>query len=272
MPGTGSTEVGRLVLGAAAQRILRCSLELGGNAPFVILAGSDVADAVAGAVHAKLRHSAQTCTAADRFYVHDSLADEFTAHLAAEMKAVNVGSGFEPTTQCGPLIDRAAVGRVQRFVDEAAAGGAEVISGGAPPTGSGSFFAPTVLAGASDADRVITEEIFGPVAPVLAFSTVDEVLTRINTPEAGLAGYVLRTGPRSRSGGRIPNRGRHGRLEPSSPIGPRSAVRRHEELRAWKEGRRARASRVLRDPVPLHRRGPQMTKMPWQPARSGRAD
>ncbi len=187
---TGSTETGRILLRRAADRVLKVAMELGGNAPFIVLADADVDAAVEGAMVAKMRHSAETCTAANRFFVQAPVADEFTAKLAAAMEAVRVGDGFEEGVQCGPLIDGRAVEQVDGLVSSAVDDGASVVTGGAPLDRPGSFYAPTVLADVT-ADAAITRsEIFGPVAPVIAFTDIDQMVDQANDTEAGLTGYV----------------------------------------------------------------------------------
>lgn len=187
---TGSTQVGRVILRQAADRVLKVAMELGGNAPFVVLDDANVDDAVAGAMVAKMRHSAQTCTAADRFYVHASVHDEFAEKLAAAMADVTVGNGSDPAVTCGPLINRRAVDRIAGMVDEAIDRGATMITG-TRPSADGCFHPPTVLTDVDDDASIITSEIFGPVAPIVRFDDVDDMLSRANDTEAGLAAYVF---------------------------------------------------------------------------------
>ena len=187
---TGSTAVGRLLLREAAERVLRCSMELGGNAPFVVLEGADVEDAVAGAMVAKFRNIGQACTAANRFVVHESLADDFGAQLAARAAALRIGPGAEPGTELGPLITQAALERNLAVVEDAVARGATVLTGGRRVDRAGTFLEPTVLAGVRRGSRALTEEVFGPVAPITAFTTADEAVAAANDTEYGLASYV----------------------------------------------------------------------------------
>ncbi|HQY33898.1 NAD-dependent succinate-semialdehyde dehydrogenase [Actinotalea sp.] len=190
---TGSTEVGRVLLQGAAQNVLRTSMELGGNAPFLVFADADVPAAVEGAVAAKMRNAGQTCVAANRFLVHESVAQEFATGLAARFAAMVVGPGAAPGTTVGPLIDAGAVDRVAEVVAQAVDGGARVVTGGDRPDRSrlaGYFYNPTVLTGVDPSARAVREEIFGPVAPVVTFSTEDEALELANSTEFGLVAYA----------------------------------------------------------------------------------
>ncbi len=188
---TGSTPVGRILLRQAADRVLKVTMELGGNAPFVVFADADLDLAVEGAIAAKMRHSAQTCTAANRFIVEASVMDAFGDKLAAAMSAMRVGNGHEDGVQVGPLIDQNAVDSVDGLVKGAVDGGASVVTGGEPIDGPGYFYPPTVLKNVAVNDSVCTEEIFGPVAPLMAFTTEDEAITLANSTEMGLMGYVF---------------------------------------------------------------------------------
>ncbi|MEV0251055.1 NAD-dependent succinate-semialdehyde dehydrogenase [Nocardia sp. NPDC050712] len=188
---TGSTAVGRALLAQAAPRVLRTSMELGGNAPFVVLASADLDKAVAGAVEAKMRNSGEACTSANRFLVHETLAAEFADRLSAELSALRVGDGSAPGTQVGPLIDAAAVAAVERLVDEAVRGGARVRTGGHRRPGPGHFFEPTVLTEVPADARILRTEIFGPVAPIRTFADTAEALAAANATSAGLIGYVF---------------------------------------------------------------------------------
>jgi succinate-semialdehyde dehydrogenase / glutarate-semialdehyde dehydrogenase len=188
---TGSTEVGRLLVEQGAERLLRMSMELGGNAPFLVFADADLDKAVDGALLAKMRNGGEACTAANRFLVQDSVADEFTRRLAERMGALRVGHGAEPGTEVGPLIDGAERDKVAALVDDARERGAEVLCGGAPLDGPGHFFPPTVLAGLPDGARVLSQEIFGPVAPVRTFATEDEAVAAANATEYGLVAYLF---------------------------------------------------------------------------------
>ena len=187
---TGSTEVGRVLLRRAADRVLKTVMELGGNAPFVVFADADLDAAVEGAMVAKMRHSAETCTAANRFLVEAAVADEFTARLAEAMGAVRVGGGMEAGVSCGPLIDAPSLAKVSDLVDAAVSAGATVATGGQRIDRAGYFYAPTVLGGVAPGSPITREEIFGPVAPVVSFTDVDQMIDLANDTEMGLTGYV----------------------------------------------------------------------------------
>ncbi len=187
---TGSTEVGRTLIEQSAQQILRVSMELGGNAPFIVFADADLDAAVEGALTAKLRNVGEACTAANRFHVHESLAEEFAQRLAARMGALKVGRGTEPGTDVGPLIDQRQRDTVTELVGDAVHRGAQVLTGGHALDGRGYFYAPTVLADVPPDARVLAEEIFGPVAPIAAFSTEEEALHAANSTSYGLVAYL----------------------------------------------------------------------------------
>lgn len=188
---TGSTEVGQILLRQAADRVLKVAMELGGNAPFVVFADADLDLAVDGAIAAKMRHSAETCTAANRFFVESSVIDEFGAKLGAAMAAMKTGNGFDADVAVGPLINQDAVDNVDRLVQSAIGAGANVVTGGSVPDGPGFFYPPTVLSGVPVDNDVCREEIFGPVAPLIAFDDTDEMIAMANDTEMGLMGYVF---------------------------------------------------------------------------------
>ena len=187
---TGSTEVGRALIEQSATGVLRVSMELGGNAPFLVFDDADVDDAVEGAVIAKMRNIGEACTAANRFHVHESLQEEFTEKLAAKLAGMPVGRGTEDGVKVGPLIDSAQRDKVAELVDDATAKGADVVLGGKARDGQGYFYEPTVLNGVSADARLLKEEIFGPVAPVATFSDEDEAIAAANDTEFGLVAYV----------------------------------------------------------------------------------
>lgn len=187
---TGSTEVGRVLLRTAADHVLKCAMELGGNAPFVVLADADVDAALDGAMVAKMRNGGQACTAANRFYVHDSVHDAFVEGLIARMAAVRVGPGTEEDTQCGPLINDHAVRKVDLLVRDAVRRGARAMIGGRAPDGPGSFYPPTVLVDVPPDARVLHEEVFGPVAPVVRFDREEDLLPVVNDTDLGLVSYL----------------------------------------------------------------------------------
>jgi succinate-semialdehyde dehydrogenase/glutarate-semialdehyde dehydrogenase len=187
---TGSTEVGRRLLSDASETVLRTSMELGGNAPFVVFEDADIDAAVAGAMLAKLRNMGEACTAANRFIVHESVAEEFAEKFAAKMKEMTTARGTEPDSKVGPLIDAKSRDKVHELVTDAVASGAVAIVGGGPVDGPGYFYQPTLLTGVTEGTRILSEEIFGPVAPITTFSTEDEAVRLANNSEYGLAAYV----------------------------------------------------------------------------------
>jgi succinate-semialdehyde dehydrogenase/glutarate-semialdehyde dehydrogenase len=187
---TGSTEVGRQLMGQAAGNLLRLSMELGGNAPFLVFEDADLDAAVEGALVAKMRNIGEACTAANRFHVHASVADAFTEQLAARMGALKVGRGVEDGVQVGPLIDDDQRSKVAELVHDAVGRGAHAVVGGERLDGRGHFYPPTVLAGVPDDATLLREEIFGPVAPVAAFADEDEAIAAANRTEYGLVAYV----------------------------------------------------------------------------------
>jgi succinate-semialdehyde dehydrogenase/glutarate-semialdehyde dehydrogenase len=187
---TGSTGVGRALLGQAASRIVNSSMELGGNAPFVVASDADVDAAVAGAMVAKFRNGGQACTAANRFYVHADVEPEFTARFGAAIESLKVASAFEAGTDIGPLINAKAVQDITAMVDDAVRSGATVTHRAPAPTGTGHFFAPILLTGVPADAAILREEIFGPVAPIVTWNKDDELLRMVNNTEYGLAAYI----------------------------------------------------------------------------------
>jgi len=188
---TGSTEVGRMLIEQAAETVLKVSMELGGNAPFLVFEDADVDEAVENAMIAKMRNVGEACTSANRFHVHESLADEFAEKLTEKMGALKLGRGSEDGTDVGPLIDADQQGKVADLVEDAVSKGAEVTVGGSKGEGAGYFYEPTVLKGVSDDAKVLSEEIFGPVAPIATFSTDEEAIAAANKTEYGLVSYVF---------------------------------------------------------------------------------
>lgn len=187
---TGSTAVGRSLLRASAARVLRTSLELGGNAPFLVFDDADIEAAVAGALVAKLRNAGQSCVAANRFLVQADVAPAFTAALADAVESQIVGPPTAAGTTVGPLIEPSAVERMEALVDDARSKGARVATGGGPVPGPGFFWTPTVVDGMAPDARAMTEEIFGPLAPVMAFGDEDEAIELANATEHGLVAYL----------------------------------------------------------------------------------
>jgi succinate-semialdehyde dehydrogenase/glutarate-semialdehyde dehydrogenase len=190
MSFTGSTEVGRVLMAQASHHVLRVSLELGGNAPFLVLDDADLDAAVEGAMVAKLRNMGEACTAANRFLVARPVVEEFAARLAERMKRLRLGRGTDPDVEVGPLINRAAVNKVTKLEEDALRLGASVLVGGASLQGAGYFFEPTVLTGVDPAAAMLRQEIFGPVAPIIPFDDDDEAIRLANDTPYGLVAYV----------------------------------------------------------------------------------
>jgi succinate-semialdehyde dehydrogenase / glutarate-semialdehyde dehydrogenase len=187
---TGSTEIGRQLAARAMARVLRVSMELGGNAPFLVFDDADLDKAVDGAMLAKLRNIGEACTSANRFHVAAPLVEEFADRLAKRMEKLKLGRGTEPDTDLGPLIDQTQREKVHELVEDATARGARVLTGGEPLDGPGYFYRPTVLTQIASDSRLLTEEIFGPVAPIVSFDTEEEALAAANDTEYGLVAYV----------------------------------------------------------------------------------
>ena len=187
---TGSTEVGRVLLAKAAGTIVNCSMELGGNAPFLVFADADLDAAVEGAMVAKMRNAGESCIAANRFFVEQSVTDDFAARLADRMSLLQVGPGSDPEVEVGPMINAAACDDIAALVDGAIARGAKVLAGGGRPDRPGHFFEPTVLAKVAADDPILDHEIFGPVAPVVPFVSEDGAIAQANATPYGLAAYV----------------------------------------------------------------------------------
>jgi succinate-semialdehyde dehydrogenase/glutarate-semialdehyde dehydrogenase len=188
---TGSTPVGQRLIEQSAQQLLRVSMELGGNAPFLVFADADLDRAVDGAMLAKMRNAGEACTAANRFLVHESVAEEFARRFAERMGALTVGRGTEAGVDVGPLVDAATRDKVAELVEDAVGFGARVLTGGSTVGDVGYFYAPTVLAGVEPGARMLSEEIFGPVAPITTFASDDEALLLANDTEYGLVAYVF---------------------------------------------------------------------------------
>jgi len=187
---TGSTEVGRELLALAGRSVVNVSMELGGNAPFLVLEDADVEAAVAGALVAKLRNGGEACTAANRFLVHESIADDFATALAGRMDALRVAPGLDDGSQLGPLIDERACAKIDGLLDDARERGARVLTGGRRLERAGWFYAPTVLDGVEPDALIVRDEIFGPVAPVVPFTDEAEAVAIANDTEHGLVAYV----------------------------------------------------------------------------------
>ena len=188
---TGSTSVGANLLKQAAPRVISCAMELGGNAPFIVLADANIDDAIEAALVAKLRHNSETCTAANRFFVAEPIADAFIDALVARFEKLVLGDGSDDATDHGPLINAGAVKDVDRLVQSAIGAGATAVTGGSAPDRPGSFYTPTVLTNVRLDNPILREEIFGPVAPIVTMPDDDEaILAAANDCEVGLAGYV----------------------------------------------------------------------------------
>ncbi len=188
---TGSTEVGRGLIAKASERVVNVSMELGGNAPFIVFADADLDAAIDGAMIAKMRHNGETCTAANRFYVEEAIAEAFTARLAAAMGALPVGPGTGDGVRVGPLVDQATLDKVSGLVDAAVAGGARVRTGGARPASTGYYYPPTVLDRVGPGSPILQEEIFGPVAPIVTFTEERDAIRMANDTPFGLVSYVF---------------------------------------------------------------------------------
>jgi succinate-semialdehyde dehydrogenase / glutarate-semialdehyde dehydrogenase len=187
---TGSTEVGKLLLAQASRNVLRTSMELGGNAPFLVLEDADLDRAVEAAFHAKMRNMGEACTAANRFFVHTTVAEQFAGRLAERMGALTVGDGTRDGVDVGPLIDEPSREKVRVLIDDAVDRGASVLVGGGRPDGPGYFVEPTVLTGTDPRSALTSTEIFGPVAAIQTFTSLDDAIRRANDTEWGLVGYV----------------------------------------------------------------------------------
>jgi succinate-semialdehyde dehydrogenase/glutarate-semialdehyde dehydrogenase len=187
---TGSTEVGRKLVEQSAEQLLRVSMELGGNAPFIVFDDADLDDVIEGAMIAKMRNIGEACTAANRFHVAEPVAERFAEKLAERMRGLRVGRGTEAGVDVGPLIDDDQRGKVQELVDDAVGKGAVALVGGHALDGRGYFYEPTVLGGVTPDARVLKEEVFGPVAPVATFSSEEEALAAANDTEYGLVAYL----------------------------------------------------------------------------------
>ncbi|MDQ0865068.1 NAD-dependent succinate-semialdehyde dehydrogenase [Arthrobacter globiformis] len=188
---TGSTGVGKILLRQAAENVMRSSMELGGNAPFIVLADADIEKAVDGAMKAKMRNMGEACTAANRFFVHRSVVEEFSEKFAKRMSELQVGNGALDGTDVGPLIEQKGLDKVESLVSDAVAKGARILTGGSRPEGPGYFFTPTVLTDVTTDAELMSTEIFGPVAAITPFDSEDEVLRLANDTEWGLVGYVF---------------------------------------------------------------------------------
>ncbi|KKW91438.1 NAD-dependent succinate-semialdehyde dehydrogenase [Sphingobium chungbukense] len=187
---TGSTEVGRILLRQAADQVISSSMELGGNAPFLVLDDANIDEAIEGAMIAKMRNAGEACTAANRFYVQRGIHDAFVAKLVERMGAMKIGPGIEGATQCGAMINRRAIEKIEHLVADAVRRGAQVKLGGKAPAGVGFFYPPSVIANVQPGSEILTTEVFGPVAAVIPFDDPGEAVALANATEYGLAAYV----------------------------------------------------------------------------------
>jgi succinate-semialdehyde dehydrogenase/glutarate-semialdehyde dehydrogenase len=188
---TGSNEVGRLLLRKASERIVNCSMELGGNAPFIVLDDADMDVAIESAMVAKMRNAGESCIGANRFYVHSSIIEDFAARFAVEMERLRVGNGLEKGIDVGSLINSNTLEKVEGFVDQAVSLGAKVLTGGKRVERKGHFYLPTVIVDIPEHAKILNQEIFGPVAPIVPFDDLDEVVQMANQTELGLAAYII---------------------------------------------------------------------------------
>jgi succinate-semialdehyde dehydrogenase/glutarate-semialdehyde dehydrogenase len=187
---TGSTEVGRKLLHEAADNIVRPAMELGGNAPFIVFEDADIDAAIEGAMIAKMRNMGEACTAANRFYVHEKVHDEFATKLTAKMGGLKMGNGLDDGVALGPLVNKDGLDKVVELVDDAVGKGAKILTGGRAPGGKGFFYPATVLTNVPDGAKMLNEEIFGPVAAIQTFKSEDEAVKRANDTEYGLIAYL----------------------------------------------------------------------------------
>ena len=251
---TGSTAVGRILMQQSAPTLKKLSLELGGNAPFLVFDDADLDAAVDGALASKYRNAGQTCVCTNRFYVQAGIYDAFVERLAQKAQGLKVGSGFETGVQQGPLIDRNALAKVQAHVDDARAKGARVVTGGKPHELGGTYFQPTVLANVTQDMLVAREETFGPVAPVFRFGTEEEAIARRQLDRVRARRVLLL----ARRGARVPRgraaRKRHGRRQHRAHLERSGTVRRRQAVGARPRRVEVRHRRVPGDQVRLHRR------------------
>ncbi len=188
---TGSTEVGRLLLAKASERVVNCSMELGGNAPFIVLEDANMEVAVDSAMVAKMRNAGESCIGANRFYVHHTRAEEFSSRLAQAMSQLVLGDGMKDGVDVGPLVNASTINKVEHLVDQAVELGAKVLTGGMRVAGPGFFYKPTVLVNIPNHADILREEIFGPVATIVTFTNEDEMIDAANDTVFGLAAYVI---------------------------------------------------------------------------------
>ncbi len=248
---TGSTEVGRKLLHEAADNVVKPAMELGGNAPFIVFDDADIDAAIDGAMIAKMRNMGEACTAANRFYVHEKVHDEFAKKLTAKMSALKMGNGLDDGVALGPLVNKDGLDKVVELVDDAVRKGAKVLTGGKAPGGKGFFYPATVLANVPDDAKMLNEEIFGPVASLQTFKSEDEVIRRANDTEYGLVAYLYTKDLEPRHARVGAARLRHDRAQPRARLRSGGAVRRHEAVRHRPRGRARGADGVPGDAIRL---------------------
>ena len=246
---TGSTEVGRKLMAQAAEQVLKVSMELGGNAPFLVFEDADLDAAVEGALLAKMRNIGEACTSANRFHVAGGVASEFADRLAAKMGELKIGRGTEEDVKVGPLIDGDQRSKVAELVDDAVGKGAKALVGGQAVDGAGYFYEPTVLGDVSPDSRLLKEEIFGPVAPVIGFDSEDDAIAAANDNRVRPGGLRLHAGPQARAARDRGARHGHGGPQPGHGLQRGSALRRREAVGRGAGGRLRGDRRVPGDQV-----------------------
>lgn len=251
---TGSTEIGRLLTSQCASTLKKMSLELGGNAPFIVFDDSDLDAAVAGEILSKYRNAGQTCVCANRLLVLEGVYDVFAAKLAEAVKGLNVGNGMEEGIYQGPLIDGPALAKVQELLRDAAVKGARIICGGKAHSLGRTFFEPAIVAGVTSEMRMAKEEIFGPVAPLFKFKTEIDAIRMANDTEFGLAVLILLERHRPRLAGKRGLGIQHGRNQLRADIQRGGAVRRRQAIRDWAGWVQAWHRGLYRNQIHLHGR------------------
>ncbi|GAA1655087.1 hypothetical protein GCM10009744_54480 [Kribbella alba] len=251
---TGSTRVGRMLLEQCAEKVLRTSLELGGNAPFIVFEDADLDEAVDGAIAAKMRNMGEACTAANRLFVHESVIGEFGKRLAQKMSGLSVGRGTGDV-KVGPLIDEAALAKVESLVADAVERGATVLTGGEVVAGNGYFYPPTVLTGVPRDALMADQEIFGPIAPLNPLRRRGGGGCRGQRHGVRAGRLRLHQRPAPCTPCRRVDRDRHGRSQPGSRVEPRGSLRRRQAVRPGSRGWFPRHRRVPRDEIHRHRHG-----------------
>ena len=230
---TGSTQVGRVLLKEAADQVISSAMELGGNAPFVVLDDANISDALDGAMIAKMRNGGEACTAANRFYVHRSVYKQFTDGIVERMSKIKLGEGTDPDSTLGPMVNEKAVVKIAELVDDAVAKGGKLLLGGQRLNRPGYYYPPTVIADVPDNADLLKEEIFGPVVAIQPFDSDEEAIKKANDTEYGLAAYVYTQEHEARLSGLRKDRGRHDRAQSRPDVGPRPRPSAASSNRAW---------------------------------------